>query len=454
MNPALRFLSTHHWAIEDAIFARLVAVLERHAMGDKLDAAAITAAIGRDPAAEPTSEPQMVIDNGTAIIPMRGVMARYADSINGFCQSKGRSSESIQSDMLLAASQGAQRIILQMDTPGGEVAGTSETGRLVAELVANGIEVIAFVDGMCASAGYWIASQCSEIVASAPTNIVGSIGISTTLVERVADETKQKIHVINSADAKGAGPLNDARLANTRAIVMDLAKSFAEAVASGRGFDAKTLAKVTTAEVFTAAQGLSLGLVDRIASFADVLSGPQQQQHARGVSSPAFRAAHGDTLRSPSTAAKTSKGTLMKSIEEMNALIQKHPGHAKLIGEMAVASNTAEQIEAAIKSADIAAVHAKTSADLSAAQVALATAQKTAHDAATAQAAAEKERDELKATNASLTALIAGGKPGNKIHGDGADPVAKRKIKVSESGGMTAKDYADITAGTAEMIDG
>ncbi len=430
LSPALRFLSSHHWAIEDAIFARLVAVLERHAMGDKLDAEAITAAIGRDSTAPDAAEPAMVITGDTAVIPMRGVMARYADSVNGFCQSKGRSSESIQSDLLNASSQGVNRIILQMDTPGGEVAGTAETARLVSELVASGTEVIAYVDGMCASAGYWIASACSEIVASAPTNIVGSIGVSTTLVERINDDAKQKVHVINSADAKGAGPLNDARLANTRAIVMDLAKSFAEAVAAGRGFDPTALAKVTTAEVFTAAQALNLGLVDRIASLSAVIG----RQHTSPAASTPLNGTLVASATEPSAFnANPGEDDMKITAQALATLIAAHALHATLIATRAQAGDDEGQIRSLIAAAD-------READ----QKALATVQKDLTDERTAHASTKKMLEELTAKHTKLTALAAGA---------ATDPGTGSEAADSKTGkSITAEAFASMSMAAKESF--
>jgi ClpP class serine protease len=339
LSPSLRFLASHQWAIEDATFERLVAILERHAAGEKLDAEAITAAIGRDPNATDAAEPVMQISGDTAVIPMRGVLARYADSVNGMCQARGRSAESVQRDLIAAADRGVNRIILQMDSPGGEVSGTAETADLVRQLSARGIEMVAFIDGKSASAAYWIASQADEIVASAPTALVGSIGVATAIIERATDNTKgDKVHVITSAPAKSSPVLNEAQLANARSIVTDLAQAFAGAVAAGRGLDEQQAAKVATGEVWTAQQGIALGLVDRISSLAALIarrpspagamSAPARTApaaSAEGVHPADNAAAHGDPMRITAMA--------------LAALVAAFPHHATLISERAKAGD-------------------------------------------------------------------------------------------------------------------
>jgi len=63
--------------------------------------------------------------------------------------------------------------ILIVDSPGGTVDGTKDLADAVA---ATQKPVIAFVDGMAASAAYWISSAADQIMLSNDTSAVGSIG--------------------------------------------------------------------------------------------------------------------------------------------------------------------------------------------------------------------------------------------------------------------------------------
>ena len=51
-----------------------------------------------------------------------------------------------------------------------------EFGRKLAAIGESGIRTVAYTDDLMASAGYWIAAQCTDIVAS-PSSRVGSIGV-------------------------------------------------------------------------------------------------------------------------------------------------------------------------------------------------------------------------------------------------------------------------------------
>ncbi len=88
-------------------------------------------------------------------------------------------------------------ILLHMDTPGGTVDGT--------ETLASAVEktkkpVYAFVDGLCASAGMWIASKADKIIASTEHDEVGSIGVLLSFmdIQPMWEEKGVKFHTITA----------------------------------------------------------------------------------------------------------------------------------------------------------------------------------------------------------------------------------------------------------------
>jgi signal peptide peptidase SppA len=440
LSPALHFLASHQWAIELDTFDKLVAILERHAAGERLTAEAVAAAIGRNPEATDAAEPVMQIQGDTAIVPMRGVLARYADSINGFCQARGRSAESVQADLIAAAEAGVNRIVLRMDSPGGEVSGTAETADLVAQLVGRGIEVVAYVDGMAASAAYWIASQASEIVASAPTALVGSIGVSTVIVERAGKDTGDKIHVITSAPAKSSPVLNEAQLANRKAIVMDLAGAFAQAVAAGRGLDEKATAKVATGEVWTAQAALALGLVDRIASLDAVLA--RRPSPAGAILAPAGRTPSASADSTPANEPAAPPGDPMKiTALALAALIAAFPHHAAFVADRAQAGDEEQKIRDACTAKDR-------------------EAEKQAREALQAKLDAEvkahaETKEKLAAVQAKHDNLakLAGGAPKDVGAGDPPAAGAKKQVKRADYDKAPAAFAADLAAGKIEITE-
>jgi protease-4 len=65
-------------------------------------------------------------------------------------------------------------IVLHIDSPGGTVDGTEA----LANIIRNTHKpVVAFVDGLMASAALWIGSAANEIIASTDTDEIGSVGV-------------------------------------------------------------------------------------------------------------------------------------------------------------------------------------------------------------------------------------------------------------------------------------
>ncbi len=57
----------------------------------------------------------------------------------------------------LAASGVLRTLVLDLDSPGGSVTGLLETAALIREVAASGVRVVSYADGLCASAGYYLA---------------------------------------------------------------------------------------------------------------------------------------------------------------------------------------------------------------------------------------------------------------------------------------------------------
>lgn len=65
-------------------------------------------------------------------------------------------------------------IVLDFDSPGGEVMGIYEVAKCVEEL-GTSKTVIGYSSGYCCSAAYWLAAKCNELYVS-PSSIIGHIG--------------------------------------------------------------------------------------------------------------------------------------------------------------------------------------------------------------------------------------------------------------------------------------
>lgn len=81
------------------------------------------------------------------------------------------------------------KIILELNTPGGDITGIQSLANTIYQARGKK-EIIAVVKDLAVSAGYWIASACSEIILSCETAQVGSIGV--VMIHKDFSEAEKK----------------------------------------------------------------------------------------------------------------------------------------------------------------------------------------------------------------------------------------------------------------------
>jgi len=139
----------------------------------------------------------------------------------------------------LRADRSVRGVVLRVDSPGGGVYGIDETAQAIAEL-AKVKPVVAFTDGMAASAAYWLIAGASRIVA-APSAEVGSIGVYAVHFDESGALAKEGITptLIKAGAYKAEGnpfyPLSDEDRAAMQARIDTYYNLFARRVARGRG---------------------------------------------------------------------------------------------------------------------------------------------------------------------------------------------------------------------------
>ncbi len=211
------------------------------------------------------------LEKGAALVPVIGPLIPRGPV--GLSRYGATAYEALRDELRRASDdQGVTTIVLMIDSPGGYVTGVDATGEAI--LAARRVKpVVAVIEGMCASAAYWLASQCDSIIA-APFAQLGSIGALQVHVEasRALDAAGVKVTIIRAgarkADTNPYEPLGDAARADVQAGVDRVRTAFAGAVVAGRAHAGLTMAAVlgTEAAMFDADRALELGLADRIGS--------------------------------------------------------------------------------------------------------------------------------------------------------------------------------------------
>lgn len=265
---------TSPWAIIPEKLLEIQAVYAAHVKDEQIDIAAVEARLGRTLANE---QQGYQIDNGVAIIPIHGVIAKR---MNMFMQiSGGASTQLIERDIKAALDDpNVNSILLHIDSPGGTVDGTEALADLVRD-AGTQKPVMAFADGLMASAAYWIGSSASEIVAASKTTQIGSIGVVTTHTDISKAEEKAGIKTTEISAGKykrmasNHAPLSAEGAEMLQDHVDQLYTIFVDAVAENRGTTPEmVLEDMADGRVFLSRQAKRRNMIDHIASLETTIS--------------------------------------------------------------------------------------------------------------------------------------------------------------------------------------
>jgi signal peptide peptidase SppA len=174
-----------------------------------------------------------------AIVSLKGPIDKHLSSFEKACFG-GCDLADVDKALSLAANDpDVERIVLNVNSPGGSVVGVPETADRVSQIKTSK-EVHAFVDSMACSAGYYIASQADKLT-MAPSAMVGSIGVYMALADRTRElEMKgYRVELIKAGKFKAMGAsfkaLTDEEREMLQQNVNVLHAEFRAAVRAGRG---------------------------------------------------------------------------------------------------------------------------------------------------------------------------------------------------------------------------
>lgn len=220
---------------------------------------------------EPPKPPEAkLLDGGIALVEVQGPLMHHADPC-------ADSYDAIKARVLGALADGARKVVLAIDSPGGLVSGCFDTAdEIRAACDAHGAELVTYVDGMAASAAYALACVASRVYVP-PTGIVGSIGVIDALVDATAQDRAMGLGytIVASGARKADGdphsPTTDAGIAAAQSRVDSLAAVFFDHVARRRGLSTERVAALQAGLVH-GAQAVTLGLADGVATLDQVLA--------------------------------------------------------------------------------------------------------------------------------------------------------------------------------------
>jgi signal peptide peptidase SppA len=255
------------WAITEDSLATILTIVDRR--NESVEA--ISAKLGR-----PLDNTHAVtVRDGVATIPVDGPLFKRADFFSAV--SGATTYEQLATDLTAALEDPkVSAIVLAIDSPGGEVTGVSELAALI-RAASERKPVVAHVEGLGASAAYWLASAATEVV-TGETGILGSIGVRMTITDRreadAARGTKTYEIVSSQSPSKVSDPSTEDGRSRIQATLDALAGVFIAEVARYRGVSEETvLGQFGQGGVLVGADAVEAGLADRVASYEAVLAG-------------------------------------------------------------------------------------------------------------------------------------------------------------------------------------
>lgn len=225
------------------------------------------------------AQPQIV--GSTAVINVTGPIT-YRDTF--FSRYFGSATiEGMQAQFRAAlADDTVANILWRIESPGGIVDMVPE---FAAEIFkARGRKpMVAVVDTMMCSAASWIGLQADQVVAPGSA-LVGSIGAYLLHIDvsKMLEAEGIKMTFISSGEGKVDGnpyaPLDEDTRARLQEDVDEIYTQFVFAAARARGVKQSAVIKTWKAHVYSGDKAMALGMIDRKATFAEVIERTSKQR--------------------------------------------------------------------------------------------------------------------------------------------------------------------------------
>lgn len=254
------------WALHEPVLSALVDIFQgAGSASDQSDGlAASVEKLGAHKKNSQTSRFHATTDDGVASIPITGTIGR-----SWFA---GANVDEIGALVSAAVDDPAvHTIFLDIDSPGGSVAGVPELADQI-RAATKTKHVVAFTDGMMASAAYWIGAAADEILATKASE-VGSIGVFAALTDLsvMFHQDGVKREIIKHGRNKGAGVPGTPIDADVRQKIQESVDTFGAMfdgdVMAMRGMSADEFSKVNEGRLFIGEKAKAVGLVDEITTF-------------------------------------------------------------------------------------------------------------------------------------------------------------------------------------------
>ncbi len=199
-----------------------------------------------------------------------------------------------------ASDRRVKAVVLRVNSPGGTVTASDTMYEMLSRFrQRTGKPVIASLQEVAASGGYYVACAADEIVAS-PTSVVGSIGVivNTFDASRGLDKLGIRSEAIKSGPLKDMGSPFKAMTPDERSVMQGMVDEyyarFLTVVRNHRTLGTEEKSRLATdGRVFSGKQALDVGLVDRVGLLEDAIKLARQSAKAPGARAIMYKRPYG-----------------------------------------------------------------------------------------------------------------------------------------------------------------
>lgn len=163
-------------------------------------------------------------------------------------------------------------VLLSVNSPGGETGRFAHATDAMAAL-REAKPTVAYIEGTGLSAAYWLASMAHGVWADSPWAYVGMVGTFAAIPDTSKQLEMFGVRMHYATDTPRKTELNDGvevtpeAVSHIASVIEPNARAFRETVAAYRGIDpglAQSRAEPLDGRIYSAEQGLGIGLVDEI----------------------------------------------------------------------------------------------------------------------------------------------------------------------------------------------
>jgi protease-4 len=176
-------------------------------------------------------------------------------------------------------------LVLDIDSPGGSATASDLIYESVRR-VAQRKPVVAYIRGLGASGGYYIACGAGTIMASR-ASLVGSIGViyMRPIVQQLLDKIGVEISIFKGGHLKDMSGFwrhpTDEETGKFQDLIAQIYSLFVSVVADSRNLTTEETTELATGELYTAPVAQDRRLIDRLGNFDDAVAEAMRQSGAR-----------------------------------------------------------------------------------------------------------------------------------------------------------------------------